>query len=128
MSRVLSYAGIGLAFRIYLGLPPQKGCNKMNIQTKYLGNIDDKEAKVSWHQAGLRGMSDETKVVILHLPRNEAYQIVQSVTSVDIAFDVTNMYHIYHEYEFESVAYMLASLSINSEEDVIVFTILTIKD
>src|SRR5690625_1181022 len=128
MSRVLSYASIGLAFRIYLGLPPQKGCNKMNIQTKYLGNIDVKEAKVIQFPAGLPGFIDETKFVLLDLPGNEAFQILQSVTSEHIAYIVTNPYHFYHEFEYELEENVLESLSIKSEKDVIVLNIETLKD
>src|SRR5699024_6683083 len=126
MSRVLPYAGIGLPFRIYLGLPPQKGCNKMNIQTKYRGNIDAEEEKVIRFPAGLPGFIDDTKCVLLDLPGNQAYQILQSVTSEHIAFIVTNPYHFYHEYEFELEENVLESLSIKSEEDVIVLTIVTL--
>src|SRR5699024_4935154 len=100
----------------------------MNIQTKYLGNIDVEEAKVIQFPAGLPGFIDETKFVLLDLPGNEAFQILQSVTSEHIAFIVTNPYQFYHEYEFELEVNVLESLSINSEEDVIVLTIVTLKD
>jgi len=100
----------------------------MNIQTKYLGNIDIEEAKVIRFPGGLPGFIDETKFVLLDLPGNEAFQILQSVTSEHIAFIVTNPYHFYHEYEFELEANVLESLSINREEDVIVLAIVTLKD
>jgi len=100
----------------------------MNIQTKYLGNIDVEEAKVIHFPGGLPGFIDETKFVLLDLPENEAFQILQSITSEHIAFIVTNPYHFYHEYEFELEANVLESLSINSEEDVLILTIVTLKD
>src|SRR5699024_1650539 len=87
-----------------------------------------KEAQVIQFPAGLPGFIDETKYVLLDLPGNEAFQLLKSVPSEHIAIIVTDPYHFYHEYEFDLEQNVLVSVSIKSEEDVIVLTIVTLKD
>lgn len=100
----------------------------MNIQTKYLGNIDIEEAKVIHFPAGLPGFADQSQFVLLDLPGNAAFQILQSATAQHIAFIVTNPYHFYHDYTFELDDNLLDSLVIQNEKDVTVLTTVTLKD
>ncbi|PAV31018.1 flagellar assembly protein FliW [Virgibacillus profundi] len=99
----------------------------MRIQTKYLGDLAIDESKIIQFPAGLPGFINETGFVLLDLPDNPVFQILQSVSSADTAFIVTNPYHIYRDYSFDLDNNLMESLEISNEKDVTVLTIVTLK-
>lgn len=99
----------------------------MNIQTKYLDSVEIENSRTIQFPAGIPGFIDETDFVLLDLPGNPTFQILQSITSEHTAFVVTNPYHFYEKYAFDLDDNLLASLLIESEEDVVVLTIVTLK-
>ncbi|AXI10016.1 flagellar assembly protein FliW [Oceanobacillus sp. 143] len=100
----------------------------MFIQTKYLGEVEINREKIIQFPSGLPGFGDELEFVLLHLPNNQVFQILQSTTTANVAFIVTNPYLIYGTYEFELDDNMLETLQIKDEKDVTVFSIVTLKD
>lgn len=100
----------------------------MHIQTKYFGETVVRESRIIQFSAGLPGFIGETEFVLLDLPENPAFQILQSVTSSNTAFIVLNPYHIYHDYSINLDDNLLESLKIDSEKDVAVLAIVTLKN
>ncbi|MFA1821345.1 flagellar assembly protein FliW [Virgibacillus oceani] len=100
----------------------------MRIQTKYLGEAKIKSANIITFAAGIPGFNEETEFVLMDIPGNAGFQILQSVTSVNVAFIVTNPHQIYPKYTFELDDNMLETLQIKNEKEVVVLTIVTIKD
>lgn len=100
----------------------------MKIQTKYLGEIEANEDQIILFSGGLPGFNYEKKFGLLDLPGNPAFQILQSIVTPDVAFVVTNPYNFYQDYEFELDSNVKESLEINNENDVTVFSIVTLKD
>ncbi|MFD2044993.1 flagellar assembly protein FliW [Ornithinibacillus salinisoli] len=100
----------------------------MKIETKYLGEMDIIESNVIEFPSGLPGFIDENQFVLLDLPGNPIFQVLQSVTSKNVAFIVTNPYHFYQDYTFELDSNLLESLDIQEEKDVVVLTIVTLKE
>lgn len=99
----------------------------MEIQTKYLGHITINEEDIIHFQNGIPGFNHEQKFVVLDLPGNPLFQILQSVSTWNIAFILTNPHQFYHHYSFELDDNTLENLLIKAEEEVAVFTIVTLK-
>lgn len=97
------------------------------IDTKYLGKIDIKKEEKIDFPVGLPGFSEEKSFILLDLPGNPTFQILQSITTSDLAFIVTNPYHFYVDYTFKLDDQILKSLQIKQAEDVTVLTIVTLK-
>ncbi|WP_373893381.1 flagellar assembly protein FliW [Virgibacillus natechei] len=100
----------------------------MHIHTKYLGEMEIEDNKMIHFSVGLPGFIGETEFVLLDLPDNPVFQVLQSVLNVNTAFIVTNPYHFYQDYSFELEDSLLKSLHILSEKDVVILTIVTLKD
>jgi flagellar assembly factor FliW len=99
----------------------------MRIQTKYLGEAEIELSQIINFAAGIPGFNDETEFILMEIPGNAGFQILQSITSAGTAFIVTNPHHIYPDYTFELDDNMLETLQIKSEKEVVVLTIVTIK-
>jgi flagellar assembly factor FliW len=102
--------------------------NVMNIKTKYLNEIEIEESKVIQFPSGLPGFAGETEFVLLDLPDNPLFQILQSMKTSGIAFIVTNPYQIYKDYTFRLDESILQSLQIKNEKEVAVLSIVTLKE
>lgn len=99
----------------------------ITIDTKYLGKIEIEENQVIQFPSGLPGFIEEEKFVILDIPGNPLFQTLQSMTTSDLAFIVTNPYHFYQDYTFKLDEQILESLTIENEQDVAVLSIVTLK-
>jgi flagellar assembly factor FliW len=100
----------------------------MNINTKYHGEIDVKENEILKFEQGIPGFSDEKKFVLLPLPENDWFHILQSVSTPQLGFVVTNPFLFTKEYDFELDQGTVDLLGFTAEKDVKVLTILTMKD
>lgn len=100
----------------------------MEIATKYLGILEIDEEKIIQFPNGIPGFIKETKFVILDFPDNPIFQILQSVQNENIAFVITDPYLIYRDYSFKLDETILEVLRIESEKDVLVSSIVTIKN
>lgn len=100
----------------------------MKIETKYLGDMEITDSKIIQFSSGLPGFIDETKFVLLDLPDNTAFQILQSVNTPSIAFIVTNPYHFYQNYSIDLDDGIISNLQIENDKDVVVLVIVTVKD
>src|SRR5690625_7242839 len=78
-------------------------------------------------QTGLPGFLDEKRFVLLNIPGNTVFQTLQSVKTPNLAFVVTDPYFIYQDYTFELDDNMLAYLKLETERDVKVLSIVTLK-
>lgn len=100
----------------------------MKIQTKYLAEVEINQGQIIDFSSGIPGFIEETKFVLLDLPGNLVFHILQSIKTPDVAFVVTNPYHFYQDYVFELDENVKGNLAINNEKDVTVFSIVTLKD
>lgn len=99
----------------------------MKLTTKYLGEVQIDEEKIIHFSKGLPGFPDETTFIILELPDNTAFQILQSTTTSSLAFVITNPYLIYQDYTLKLNDELLQQLEIEKQEDVVIYTIVTLK-
>lgn len=99
----------------------------MHIQTKYLGPMEVDHDKMLQFPSGLPGFTDERQFVLLDMPGNPLFQILQSADTPDIAFVVVNPYHFYQDYVVDLDDGLLAGLGIRNEADVTVLAIVAVK-
>lgn len=98
------------------------------IQTKHIGEITIDETQLITFPTGMPGFIDETTFVLLNIPGNSIFQVLQSTTNPDLAFIVTNPYHFYKDYVFELDANIIETLQITTEKDVVVLSIVTLQE
>lgn len=99
----------------------------MKLRTKYLGEVEADKEKIIRFPKGIPGFLDETEFVILDLPNNSAFQLLQSVKTEDLAFVITNPYLFVQEYTFNLDDNLIESLEIKEQEEVAVYTIITVR-
>ena len=99
----------------------------MKIQTKYHGEVEVAEDTFIHFEKGLPGFSDEKSFVILPLPEQSSFSILQSVDTAGLAFVVANPYHFFPTYEFAMDEHTVDVLAIEDPSDVSVIVILTIQ-
>jgi len=99
----------------------------MKIGTKYIGEIELEQEHIIEFQTGLPGFLDEKRFVLLNIPGNTVFQTLQSVKTPNLAFVVTDPYFIYQDYTFELDDNMIAYLKLETERDVKVLSIVTLK-
>lgn len=97
------------------------------IDTKYLGKIDIEKKQVIRFSSGLPGFIEEEEFVILDIPGNPLFQILQSTLTPTLAFIVTNPYDFYVDYTFKLDEQILKTLKIQHEQEVVVLSIVTLK-
>jgi len=99
----------------------------MKIQTKYVGEITIDESTIIKFSKGIPGFLNETEFVLLELPGNPLFHILQSIQTRDIAFILTDPYHFYRNYSFELDDNTIETLAIKSENDVLVLSVVTLQ-
>jgi flagellar assembly factor FliW len=100
----------------------------MNIKTKYHGEILLEEKDV-WHfHKGIPGFENEKEFVILPLPGNEVFSIMQSVVTQELAFVMVDPFIFFQNYNFNLDESTMQQLVIEEEKDVIVSIIMTVKN
>jgi len=98
------------------------------IQTKYGGEITIDSNQLITFPTGLPGFAGETTFVLLRLPGNSVFQVLQSTTNKELAFIVTDPYHFHKNYEFELDENIIDTLNITTQKDVVVLSIVTLQE
>ncbi|HEY4602078.1 MAG TPA: flagellar assembly protein FliW [Cerasibacillus sp.] len=100
----------------------------MQIKTKYLGDLSIHEDRVIQFPDGLPGFPNHKQFILLELPGNPVFNILQSIQEKDLAFIVTSPYHFYSSYAFDLSQSIIDRLQIETESDVDVLSIVTIAE
>jgi flagellar assembly factor FliW len=100
----------------------------MKIKTKYHGEIEVNEASALNFEQGIPGFAEEKKFVLLPLPENDWFHILQSVSTPQLGFVVTDPFLFTKEFDFELDQGSVETLGFTDEKDVKVLTILTMKE
>ncbi|MFT9598157.1 flagellar assembly protein FliW [Mesobacillus sp.] len=98
----------------------------MKINTKYHGEVEVEE--ILTFEKGIPGFVEEKQFALLPLSDDESYFVLQSVSTPGLAFVLTNPFHFMKEYDFQLEDATVEELSLESEKDVAVYTILTVQD
>ena len=100
----------------------------MKIQSTILGQVEALESDILTLDNGLPGFENEKNFILLSIEGNEVYQILQSTNSKDVGFVTANPYLFISDYSFDLDESTVEALDIESEEDIIVLTIVTVKE
>jgi flagellar assembly factor FliW len=100
----------------------------MKIKTKYHGEIEVKEASALNFEQGIPGFAEEKKFVLLPLPENDWFHILQSVSTPQLGFVVTDPFLFTKEFDFELDQGSVETLGFTDEKNVKILTILTMKE
>ncbi|MDU9694900.1 MULTISPECIES: flagellar assembly protein FliW [Priestia] len=100
----------------------------MKISTSYHGNIEiDNQQTLTFNQ-GIPGFLDETEFVILPLPEAEAFQVLQSIQTKELAFIITDPFQFFLDYDFQLEPQEIEKLQLQQAEDAAVYVMLTMSD
>lgn len=100
----------------------------MNIQTKYFGDVTIAEAEIIKFPNGLPGFPDQKSFTLINIPDNPTFLVLQSITEASIAFIVMPPLELYQDYEIKIDDTTLELLEIESERDVSILGIMTLKE
>jgi flagellar assembly factor FliW len=99
----------------------------MNIKTKFHGELEIPADQLIEFQNGIPGFADEKEFCILPIEETPLL-VMQSANSPHIAFILTDPFSFFPDYEFDLTDEVTDALSISSDKDVAVFTILTVQE
>ena len=99
----------------------------MKIQTAFLGEIEIDDSQTIHFEHGLPGFEDEQKFTLISLEDDAVYQVLQSVNKPHIAFVTVNPF-VFTNYSFDLDESTVHSLSIKSNEDIAILSIVTVKE
>lgn len=100
----------------------------MQIETKFHGPITIEKSEAWTFPKGLPGFEDEKSFVLLPIEGNELFQVLQSTKTAGIAFIVTNPFTFMDHYTIKIDAPTIELLQIQSESEVFILTVLSLKD
>ncbi|GAB1773533.1 flagellar assembly protein FliW [Priestia aryabhattai] len=100
----------------------------MKVSTSYHGDIEiDNQQTLTFNQ-GIPGFLDETEFVILPLPEAEAFQVLQSIQTKELAFIITDPFQFFLDYDFQLEPQEIEKLQLQQAEDAAVYVLLTMSD
>ncbi|WP_079524724.1 flagellar assembly protein FliW [Solibacillus isronensis] len=100
----------------------------MNITTAYMGEVELNPSQIIKFEHGLPGFEGEKEFIQLPLSEGSAFQALQSVNTPELAFIITTPYAAVADYSFELDESVTKALAINSNKEVAVFAIVSLKD
>ncbi|MED3802753.1 flagellar assembly protein FliW [Lysinibacillus xylanilyticus] len=100
----------------------------MKIATKFLGEVEISEQDILTFEHGLLGLEDEKKFVILPIDADLPLAILQSVEHKEIGFVVAYPFAFKKDYSFDISEDDRDQLQIEKEEDVLTYSIVTMKE
>jgi flagellar assembly factor FliW len=102
-------------------------CQDLNIKTKYFDEVEINEEDIITFQNGLPGFLEEKQFVLMNL-EDTVFQVLQSVTTEGLAFIVVNPFQFKADYSFVLDDQVVEQLQIESNEDVTILSIVTLKE
>ncbi|WP_172645521.1 flagellar assembly protein FliW [Domibacillus tundrae] len=100
----------------------------MKIQTKYHGEKEIEQEDIITFSTGIPGFENEKKFVLLEFPDNNVFYALQSVSTSDLSFVVTDPFSFFIDYNVKVDDATIDALAIEKEEDVTLLNILTVRD
>ncbi|MDE5414045.1 flagellar assembly protein FliW [Alkalihalobacterium chitinilyticum] len=100
----------------------------MKIETKFSGEVNIVEEDILTFSKGLPAFEEETEFVLLPFAEGTPFYMLQSVKTVETAFMVVNPFHFFQDYSVKLSDSVIEILEIAKEEDVAIYTIVTIKE
>ncbi|MFC7685726.1 flagellar assembly protein FliW [Ureibacillus sp. GCM10028918] len=100
----------------------------MIIETDYLGKIEIDPCNIIKFEHGIPGFEEEKEFILLSIDEQSAFQMLQSVNNHTLAFVVIDPAYIILDYSFNLEESIVHSLEIQEEQEVAVYSIVSLKD
>ncbi|ATP39070.1 flagellar assembly protein FliW [Solibacillus sp. R5-41] len=100
----------------------------MNIETKFLGEVEIQQSEILTFEQGLPGFPDYTKYILIGLDADLPLALLQSIDAAEMGFVVAYPYAFNNEYAFDISEEDKKQLQINHADDVITYAIVTLKE
>lgn len=100
----------------------------MIIETKFLGEITIEEKEIIQFSNGLPGFEDIKEFVILPLEKDSPFAILQSIKRKEIGFVIALPFVFKQDYVFDINEEDKEELMIESLEDILTYSIVTLKE
>ncbi|XKO56007.1 flagellar assembly protein FliW [Lysinibacillus fusiformis] len=100
----------------------------MKIATKFLGEMEISEQDILTFEHGLLGLEEEREFILLPIDADLPLAILQSVERPEIGFVVAYPFAFKKDYSFDISEEDLEQLHLEKEENVLTYSIVTMKD
>lgn len=100
----------------------------MQIESSKLGTVEIDKDKIVNFPDGLPGFEDSKQFVVIPMGEENPFYFLQSVDEADLCFIVTEPYLFFKDYEINLDKEFIKELELDSEEDVAVYGIITLKE
>ncbi len=100
----------------------------MLIRTKFLGEVEIEEKNILVFPEGILGFEDSRKFILLPIPGNDVFQVLQDVEHDYVSFIVTDPWKFMESYDVEVPDEELLKINIVKKEQIGVMGIVTLSD
>lgn len=99
----------------------------MKFISKVHGEIEYEEKNVITFNKGIPGFNELKKFILLDLQEYEPFKLLQSLENDEIALIVTSPYEFFKDYEIKLNDETISNLKIDSPEQVMILTTVTLN-
>lgn len=96
------------------------------INTMRFGKIEEDEDRIIYFEHGIPAFEEEHEFVIIPYDLESPYVFLQSVRTPELAFLMTMPFIFFPRYEFSLEDAIINNLGIQEQEDLLVYSLLTI--
>ena len=100
----------------------------MNIETKFLGEVQITEEQIIQFESGIPGFEDAKQFVLLPIDADLPIASFQCVTNPHVGFIVAYPFTFKMDYAFDLSDDDKEELQLEKEEDALVYSIMTLKE
>lgn len=100
----------------------------MLVNTKFFGEIEIDEKSILNFEEGIPGLEDNHRFVMLDVDSKTSIKCLQSIDNSTLCLIITSPWDYFHDYEIELYDDDIEKLGIKSENDVVVYNVLTVHD
>ncbi|MFH5834870.1 flagellar assembly protein FliW [Proteiniclasticum sp. C24MP] len=100
----------------------------MMIKTKFLGEVEIREEDILVFPDGILGFEESRKFILLPIPENEIFSILQDVEREYVSFIVTDPWKFKEDYEMEVPDSELLKINIRKKEEIAMLNVVTLSD
>ena len=100
----------------------------MNIQTKFLGEVEIDQSEILTFEQGLPGFQQYTKYILLGLDADLPIALLQSTEDEQIGFVVGYPFAFKSDYTFDLSEEDKEQLQLMEESEVATYTVITLKE
>ena len=100
----------------------------MNIQTRFFGDIEINEEEIFVFPEGILGFEDSRKFVLLDVPKNDLFKVLQDVERKYVSFIIAVPWGIQGGYDISIPDEDLLRINIQRKEQALVMNIVTMPE